>query len=300
LKNVCQTCVLDLEFGLPVQVRDSTLEDFDKVTLPISDANRGFMMEQKEKAMDTVGGDEGYGKVPTGATTLLNKLAKRTPYYKRNLPHLCSFYAKGACTRGDTCPYRHEMPTVGELANQNIKDRYHGNNDPVARKMLNRSGNDPRPMELPEDRTITTIWVGGLDESMTESDVRMPFEECGALSSVRLVPQKQCAFVTFAKRAEAEEAARKLHNNLRVKGHSLRIAWGRRQAQDAKTQAPVTGGHGTGVPLVVNPGSTAHLSAPSEVTGPPPPGSVPPPPPGMRRPSEYPSMNPSNMSTRLS
>lgn len=36
---------------------------------------------------------------------------------------VCSFFAKGACTRGAECPYRHEMPTTGELADQNIKDR---------------------------------------------------------------------------------------------------------------------------------------------------------------------------------
>jgi pre-mRNA-splicing factor RBM22/SLT11 len=30
------------------------------------------------------------------------------------------------------------MPTTGELANQNIKDRYYGINDPVANKMMRR------------------------------------------------------------------------------------------------------------------------------------------------------------------
>lgn len=31
---------------------------------------------------------------------------------------------------------RHEDPVTGELANQNIKDRFYGVNDPVAKKML--------------------------------------------------------------------------------------------------------------------------------------------------------------------
>lgn len=30
------------------------------------------------------------------------------------------------------------MPITGELANQNMKDRYYGVNDPVANKMLRR------------------------------------------------------------------------------------------------------------------------------------------------------------------
>ena len=37
---------------------------------------------------------------------MLKQLARTDPYYKRNRPHLCSFYAKGECKRGDECPYR--------------------------------------------------------------------------------------------------------------------------------------------------------------------------------------------------
>lgn len=37
---------------------------------------------------------------------MLKQLARTDPYYKRNRPHLCSFYAKGECKRGTECPYR--------------------------------------------------------------------------------------------------------------------------------------------------------------------------------------------------
>ena len=37
---------------------------------------------------------------------LLLKLARTTPYYKRNRPHICSFWVKGECKRGEECPYR--------------------------------------------------------------------------------------------------------------------------------------------------------------------------------------------------
>ncbi|KAJ1526506.1 Pre-mRNA-splicing factor slt11, partial [Nowakowskiella sp. JEL0078] len=66
---------------------------------------------------------------------MLKKLARTEPYYKRNKAHLCSFFAKGDCTRGDECPYRHELPVENELSQQNLKDRYHGSNDPVANKI---------------------------------------------------------------------------------------------------------------------------------------------------------------------
>ena len=51
---------------------------------------------------------------PTGAvgkaqapSDLLMKLARTTPYYKRNRPHICSFWVKGECKRGEECPYRY-------------------------------------------------------------------------------------------------------------------------------------------------------------------------------------------------
>lgn len=97
------------------------------------------------------------GQIPFGrapdASAAIAKLARNTPYYKRNAPHICSFFVKGECTRGDTCPYRHEMPAAAEnddLAHQNIVDRYKGENDPVAEKMLKKVDNfKPRAPEDP-------------------------------------------------------------------------------------------------------------------------------------------------------
>ena len=36
----------------------------------------------------------------------LARLARSDPYYRRNLPKICSFFLKGDCTRGAECPYR--------------------------------------------------------------------------------------------------------------------------------------------------------------------------------------------------
>nr|GMC60190.1 zinc finger CCCH domain-containing protein 49-like [Ipomoea batatas] len=127
LKNVCQVCVLDLEYGLPVQVRDTALS-----------ANREYFAEEHERRA-RAGIDDyesSYGKVRRNDTIL--KLHRTTPYYKRNRARVCSFYVRGQCTRGLECPYRHEMPETGELSQQNIKDRYYGVNDPVALKLLSK------------------------------------------------------------------------------------------------------------------------------------------------------------------
>jgi hypothetical protein len=94
---------------------------------------------------------------PRALTALAAAAAHRPP--QRNKAQICSFFVRGECKRGAECPYRHEMPTTGELANQNIKDRYYGVNDPVANKMLKRLGEMPK-MEPPADATITTLYVG--------------------------------------------------------------------------------------------------------------------------------------------
>lgn len=50
------------------------------------------------------GGAVGKAQAPSD---LLLKLARTTPYYKRNRPHICSFWVKGECKRGEECPYRY-------------------------------------------------------------------------------------------------------------------------------------------------------------------------------------------------
>jgi pre-mRNA-splicing factor RBM22/SLT11 len=294
LKNVCQTCVLDLQYGLPVQVRDSTLEEHERTKMPQSDVTLGYLVEQLESQQDTIGGvgpGAKYGKA-VEPSKLLSRLSRRTPYYTRNLPHLCSFFAKGECNRGASCPYRHEMPLEkSELSQQNIKDRFYGQNDPVAKKMMRRANADPLPLTIPEDKSITTLWVGGLQEGIEEADLRAKFVGFGPLSSVRMVTQRQCAFVTYLQRAHCEEASRNLHNKLVVNGIPLRLAWGKKRP-DSKTAA-ATPSMSSSAPPPPPSGTTA---APSFPGGMAPPGSAPPPPGGA---AVYASQDPRAFSTRL-
>ncbi|XP_051829908.1 pre-mRNA-splicing factor RBM22-like [Antechinus flavipes] len=111
LKNVCQTCLLDLEYGLPIQVRDTGLSFKDD--MPKSDVNKEYYTQNVEREISNSDGTRPVGVLgkATAPSDMLLKLARTTPYYKRNRPHICSFWVKGECKRGEECPYRHEKPT---------------------------------------------------------------------------------------------------------------------------------------------------------------------------------------------
>jgi len=229
LKNVCQTCMLDLEYGLPIQVRDAALKIKDD--LPKSDVNREYYLQNVDAQLatsDTVGPGGALGKLPSHKSELLAKLARTTPYYKRNRPHICSFWVKGECKRGEECPYRHEKPTDPDdpLSNQNIKDRYYGVNDPVAEKLLKRASAMPH-LDAPEDKMITTLYCGGLDEGVSEQDIKNAFYAYGEIRSITLVAKQGCAFIQFTKRSSAELAAEKTFNKLLIRGSKVTIRWGK-------------------------------------------------------------------------
>lgn len=242
MKNVCQTCLLDLEYGLPVQLRDSVLGQ--KHDVPKSLVNREYYTQNMESALaqagPSVSGLELVGYTAAQNDTL-KRLRRNEPYYKRNAPHVCTFYLKGECKRGEECPYRHEKPTDPDdpLSSQNIKDRYHGTNDPVAAKLMGKLSRLPK-LEAPEDANITTLYIGGVVDPITEKDLRDHFYQFGEIRNVKMVYKQHCAFVEYTTRQGAELAADLSFNKLVLHGLRLNVRWAKPQAK----QAGVGGEHG--------------------------------------------------------
>jgi len=232
-KNVCQTCLLDLQYGLPVQVRDQVLSI--NQNLPKDEINREYYNQQLDTAVASSDASEAHGPHKSQPPSdVLMKLARTNPYYKRNRAHVCSFWVKGECRRGEECPYRHEKPSDPDdpLADQNLKDRYYGTNDPVADKMMKRVSEMPRPSP-PEDKSITTLYVGMVTDKITEKDLRDHFYQFGEIRSVSVVNKQTCAFVTYTTREAAELAVEKSFQKLVIHGQRLSIRWGRSQGKKA-------------------------------------------------------------------
>lgn len=105
-KGVCQCCLMDMEFNLPVGLRDALLRGTDEGDnfAPQSGVNQTYHYDQVAKA-NREDVEASYGKM---ANEKLLKMARTSPYYDRNLPKLCSFWLKGQCTRvvENTCPFR--------------------------------------------------------------------------------------------------------------------------------------------------------------------------------------------------
>eukprot|EP00580_Thalassiosira_gravida_P000384 CAMPEP_0201617480 /NCGR_PEP_ID=MMETSP0492-20130828/36464_1 /ASSEMBLY_ACC=CAM_ASM_000837 /TAXON_ID=420259 /ORGANISM="Thalassiosira gravida, Strain GMp14c1" /LENGTH=371 /DNA_ID=CAMNT_0048085759 /DNA_START=56 /DNA_END=1167 /DNA_ORIENTATION=+ len=273
-KNVCQVCIYDLQYGLPVQVRDKILaEEGCKdavVAVPQSDANRAWMTAQQERDIEQ--GKAIASCVPTNsaAAMKLQSMARMEPRYERNLPKLCSFFAKGECNRGLQCPFRHEMPRDRNdpLSKQNTKDRFFGTNDPVAGGMMRRQKEkaEKRHAELKarggegDERAVSTLYVRFTDEgtnkTITQADLRDKFYSFGEISSVRMYADKG-AFVEFTT-PQATQHAIASANRSNIGGRKIMVNWARvpkRGAVSAGPQpTPGVAGEGGAIRPVAPPG----------------------------------------------
>ncbi|CAD6574083.1 MAG: Pre-mRNA-splicing factor slt11 [Tremellales sp. Tagirdzhanova-0007] len=216
------------EFGLPVQVRDAALGR--KNQAPASDINKHSPdgMAYDSEVANRAGRE------------MLKSIARTDPYYKRNRPHICSFFVKGECKRGAECPFRHEIPEENGLQKQNLADRYYGRNDPVAKKILRESA-EGKGMKAPEDQSVTTLLFLGLPQC-SDVDVRTaliftcPFLNPTDLRSLTVVDASHCAFVNFVSRSLAERAAEALsaQNGIEVQGKRAKVVWGRSRPNKGK------------------------------------------------------------------
>lgn len=134
-----------------------------------------------------------------------------------------------------------------------IRNRYHGRNDGLANSIMARADEKMGGgLSPPVDKSITTLWVGGVDESLSEGDLRDCFYAYGEIASVRMISKSSCAFITYTTRSGAELAVERLHNRISIKGQRLKLQWGKPQASRSLQGASQSGeggeqsGHGGG------------------------------------------------------
>lgn len=206
-----------------MQVRDSILEVKDN--LPQTDMNRQFFNHNLEGKIEPGHSLIDYSKRNSAGHEILKRIARTEPVYDRNRPHICSFYVKGQCKRGDLCPYRHEMPKEFEYHGiKRFRDRFYGVDDSVADKILSNAPKLPKEA-IPDDPSIVSLYLTPVTEEIEEKDLKDYFYAFGEVQSIVIIRDKNCAFINYLTRDAAEEAAEKAFSGVDINGTHISVQW---------------------------------------------------------------------------
>jgi pre-mRNA-splicing factor RBM22/SLT11 len=241
LKNCCQHCLLDLQFGLPVQVRDAALKLVAQG--PDSNINREYFAQNVQGKFDKDDTPVDFGATDSAARSLLKRLAKSEPYYKRDRAYPCRDFAKGFCPRGDDCEYSHNLEDFTQEMRENAEDwlqQQYKRPRPREEAMFggsvsNSRGGDIVPVATgtidltpPEDKNVLSLFLTGVEDDLPEYKIKEFFEKLAKVRSVVCVHKARSAFVNFSSRADAEKAAKKCNAGDIVIGSTpLRVQWGK-------------------------------------------------------------------------
>ncbi|KAF8453542.1 hypothetical protein BGX38DRAFT_1177576 [Terfezia claveryi] len=233
LKNCCQCCMLDLSFGLPIAIRDAALKLVTQG--PSSGINKEYYAQNNEGLLTDGQVPEEYEKTDQAARELLKKLAKSEPYYKRRRGDNNGEGSSGGGGGGDSST--RAMNTGRGGGPGPIRTARGGGNarggGPAGRggrrQFPSAAQLPPGPQDIvpPEDQTITSLFLTGVEDDLAEHSIRTFFSAFGQMRSIVCVHRSRAAFVNFATRAGAEAAAESCQGKAVIAGCPLRIQWGR-------------------------------------------------------------------------
>lgn len=221
LKNACQCCIMDLQFGLPIVIRDKALEML--APGPQSDINREYFAQNNEQAIEEGrAGTEVYETTDVKARELLRRLATSKPYFR-----------KGRALEEDGTPVGNAAVGSGVGGPGPIRTR-----DSRAAAARPRKGGPalpqgppgPQDYEPPADRNIMSLFVTGIEDDLPEHKLRDFFKTFGKLRSLVVSHMSHCAFVNYETREAAERAAATCQGRTVLAGCPLRIRWGQPKA----------------------------------------------------------------------
>lgn len=224
--------MLDLSFSLPIVMRDAALKMV--APGPQSSINREYYAQENEREIEEGrGGVEEYEKTDEKGRELLRKLANSEPYYKRQR----RLEAKGnEDADGDEGPKRIAGPP-GPIRTHGIRGGRGGGVSRGARGGRAFPGTTvlpPQPQDIlpPRDPNITSLFVTGVEDDLPEHALRTFFTPFGVLRSIICSHRSHCAFINYATRQGAEDAAAHCQGKAIIAGCPLRVQWGRPKPLD--------------------------------------------------------------------
>ena len=242
LKNCCQCCMLDLSFGLPIVVRDAALKLV--APGPQSGINREYYAQEHEREIEDGRGDvEEYEKTDEKARALLRRLANSEPYYKRQRrigpPEGASSGGDGQQSTGPG-PVRTRDGRGRGAVGARGGTRGGRGGPRGGRSFPSTAQLPPGPQDVvpPEDTTITSLFLTGVEDDLPEHELRTFFSAFGLLRSVICSHRSHCAFINFQNRSSAEAAAESCQGKAVIAGCPLRVQWGRPRPLDSMDRQP--------------------------------------------------------------
>ena len=253
-KNVCQCCLNDLDYAIPMALRDSFAaaqrgED-EAATAPKSEVNQTFSFNQRllERAagLDKAAAAPAYRLLADAGAA-----AAATEAASLKLPALCFAWLKGGACARPGCAFR---PCCGAfsfpeaagdaacaaaaaslVAQLRAAPRGARGVAGVSDRVLQRARLDAarrqqaeardKALEPPADRSVTTLYLAGLPARADEAQVRLALATFGKLDRVHMAADKSFAFAQFHERGAAEECIREHKGSLEVAGVKVRMAW---------------------------------------------------------------------------
>ncbi|KAJ2627598.1 hypothetical protein H4R22_004323 [Coemansia sp. RSA 1290] len=96
-------------------------------------------------------------------------------------------------------------------------------------------------IDLEDSVPTRSLWVGNVDPSLSNNDLVALFGKYGRVESLRLLPDKECAFVNFLRVEDAIRAKEDMHAGARIGANTVRVGYGKGEAHasgDAQAMQP--------------------------------------------------------------
>ncbi|KAK0733794.1 Pre-mRNA-splicing factor slt-11 [Lasiosphaeria miniovina] len=237
LKNACQCCIMDLQFGLPIVIRDKALELI--APGPQSEINREYFAQNNERAIEEGrAGIEEYEKSDEKARELLRRLAQSKPYFRkgREVDDEGNTVSAGSSGPSGNGGARGGNPAVGAGVGGPGPIRTRDSRAAAALGARPRGGRKgpiipnappgPKDWIPPSDTSIMSLFVTGIEDDLPEHKIRDFFKPFGKIKSLVVSHMTHTAFVNYETRQAAEAAAGELKGRTVIAGCPLRIRWG--------------------------------------------------------------------------
>ncbi|KAH9905133.1 RNA recognition domain-containing protein [Xylariomycetidae sp. FL2044] len=227
MKNCCQCCMLDLQFGLPIQLRDAALKMV--APGPSSEINREYYAQNNEQVLEEGRGLEEYDKADEKARDLLRKLANSKPYFRKGRAIEDGSAASGSSAGGSPAvgagvggpgPIRTRDSRAAAGAGAGARG---GGRRPFPSASQLPPG--PKDYLPPDDKTIMSLFVTGVEDDLPEYKIRDFFKEHGKIKSLICSHMSHCAFINYETREGAERAAEACQGRAVIAGCPLRVRW---------------------------------------------------------------------------